>query len=204
MMSRKAQRNPKLYIAAVIATSTIAISYKIYDTFIKSKTEEEQDKEIDTIRDQNNTSLLPKISNFNISKKYINKQIAITLSSSFLSSTLPLQDIIKTQENMIFIIPPNLNEEDLDLNEQNSENQLTQTNSKIDINNNFKILKCSNFQGYLQILKNLKPDLLLLCSDDLGINFNNLSYDLNNFITKIINIDQNKDLILQIKPIIFN
>ncbi|KAI5955858.1 PEX22 [Candida jiufengensis] len=190
MMARKAQRNPKLYIAAVIATSALAISYKIYDTFIKSTTTEENEIEKDTTKPNS----LTKLPSFNLSKKYINKQIAITLSSSFLSSKLPLQDIITTQENMIFIIPPNLNEEDLDLNNQQEE-------SAIELNNNFKILKCSNFQGYLQILKNLKPDLLLICSDDLGINFNNLSYDLNNFISKIINVDQDKDLLLQIKPI---
>ena len=57
---------------------------------------------------------------------------------------------------MIFIIPPNLTEDDLNLSY---------------IPPNFKLLKCSNLQGYLQILKNLKPDLLLMCSDDLGIDF---------------------------------
>ncbi|CAI5757695.1 unnamed protein product [Candida verbasci] len=159
--TKQANLNPKLYLTAVIATSVIAISYKIYETYFKEKTIDNKD---------NNTT-----TTFSISRKYLNKNIAITLSSSFLSSKLPLNDILTSSENVIFIIPPNLNEDDLTLT----------------IPPNFKLLKSSNFQGYLQILKNLKPDLLLLCSDDLGINYSNLTNDLNNFINKIVNLEQN-------------
>ncbi|CAL1200013.1 unnamed protein product [Candida parapsilosis] len=166
MMSRKAQRNPTLYLAALIATSAVAISYKVYDSYIKSSSSSSS-------------------SSSQQESKYLNKSIAITLSSSFLSSQLPLNDILTTQENMIFIIPPNLNEDDLNLK----------------IPPNFKLLKCSNVQGYLQILKNLKPDCLLLCSDDLGINYSNLSSDLRNFIRTIINVEQDEDLLVQVRPV---
>ena len=87
---------------------------------------------------------------------------------------------------MIFIIPPNLTEDDLNLSY---------------IPPNFKLLKCSNLQGYLQILKNLKPDLLLMCSDDLGIDFTQIKKDLNMFINDIINVDQNDDIVLRVRPI---
>ncbi|KAI5958220.1 PEX22 [Candida theae] len=179
MMSRRAQRNPTLYLAALIATSAVAISYKVYDSYLKSSSSQSTQ---DTF---NQTSLTSTTKPFTISKKYLNKTIAITLSSSFLSSQLPLNEILTTQENMIFIIPPNLSEDDLN----------------VKIPPNFKLLKCSNVQGYLQILKNLKPDCLLLCSDDLGINYTNLSSDLRNFIRTIINVEQDQDLLLQVKPV---
>lgn len=180
MMTRKAQRNPSLYLAALIATSAVAISYKVYDTYFNSSSQSKSGQE-----GTNTTNEASTTKSFTISKKYLNKSIAITLSSSFLSSQLPLNEILTTQENMIFIIPPNLNEEDLNLT----------------IPPNFKLLKCSNVQGYLQILKNLKPDCLLLCSDDLGINYTNLSLDLRNFIRTIINVEQDQDLLLQVKPV---
>lgn len=181
MMTRKAQRNPSLYLAALIATSAMAISYKVYDTYFNSSSQSKSSQEGSTT----NANEASTTKSFTISKKYLNKSIAITLSSSFLSSQLPLNEILTTQENMIFIIPPNLNEEDLNLT----------------IPPNFKLLKCSNVQGYLQILKNLKPDCLLLCSDDLGINYTNLSLDLRNFIRTIINVEQDQDLLLQVKPV---
>lgn len=107
---------------------------------------------------------------------------------------------------MIFIIPPNLNEDDLPIIETkdtDTDNANTNTNTSFyKDQSNFKLLKCSNFQGYLQILKNLKPDLLLLCSDDLGINFKKLQSDLlNNLKLDFINIDQNIDALIQLESI---
>ena len=174
MMSRKASRNPNLYITALVATSAIAISYKIYTSFFQQLTNDEDEIQTDTP------------SSYTISKRYSDKSIAITLSSSFLSSSLPLNKILTNSEKMIFIIPPNLTEDDLNLSY---------------IPPNFKLLKCSNLQGYLQILKNLKPDLLLMCSDDLGIDFTQIKKDLNMFINDIINVDQNDDIVLRVRPI---
>ncbi len=34
---------------------------------------------------------------------------------------------------------------------------------------NFKLLDCLNLLGYFGLVKNLRPDLLLVCSDDLGL-----------------------------------
>lgn len=174
MMSRKASRNPNLYITALVATSAIAISYKIYTSFFQQLNNDEDEIKTDTP------------SSYTISKRYSDKSIAITLSSSFLSSSLPLNKILTSSEKMIFIIPPNLTEDDLNLSY---------------IPPNFKLLKCSNLQGYLQILKNLKPDLLLMCSDDLGIDFTQIKKDLNMFINDIINVDQNDDIVLRIRRI---
>ena len=174
MMSRKASRNPNLYITALVATSAIAISYKIYTSFFQQLNNDEDEIKTDTP------------SSYTISKRYSDKSIAITLSSSFLSSSLPLNKILTSSEKMIFIIPPNLTEDDLNLSY---------------IPPNFKLLKCSNLQGYLQILKNLKPDLLLMCSDYLGIDFTQIKKDLNMFINDIINVDQNDDIVLRVRPI---
>ncbi|RCK55059.1 Peroxisome assembly protein 22 [Candida viswanathii] len=176
MMSRKAARNPNLYLTALVATSAVAITYKIYTSFFQQppKDGSEEDSKTDSP------------SSYTVSKRYSNKSIAITLSSSFLSSSLPLNKILTNSERMIFIIPPNLTEDDLNLSY---------------IPPNFKLLKCSNLQGYLQILKNLKPDLLLMCSDDLGLDFTQIKKDLNMFINDIINVDQNDDIILRVRPI---
>ena len=93
---------------------------------------------------------------FRISKRYSNKSIAITLSSTFYHP-LPLNEILINLENMIFIIPPNLNEDDLPIIETkdtDTDNANTNTNTSFyKDQSNFKLLKCSNFQGYLQLLK---------------------------------------------------
>ncbi|CQB88823.1 Peroxisomal biogenesis protein family [Chlamydia trachomatis] len=205
MMSRKASRNPKLYVSALIATSAIALTYKLYSTYLAPTptptNKDKKQRELDG--SSTDIELKPK---FRISKRYSNKSIAITLSSTFLSSNLPLNEILINLENMIFIIPPNLNEDDLPIIETkdtDTDNANTNTNTSFyKDQSNFKLLKCSNFQGYLQILKNLKPDLLLLCSDDLGINFKKLQSDLlNNLKLDFINIDQNIDALIQLESI---
>ncbi|KAK6203098.1 peroxisomal biogenesis protein family-domain-containing protein [Scheffersomyces amazonensis] len=193
---KKNGRNPKLFATALVATGLITISYKIYSTYFgNSKHNDEVKDEItDSITDNNITNIsdrdIRNENSFKIRKQYSNQSIALTLSSSILSSKLPLDDIlVKGGENIIFILPPNLSEDDLDYN-------LKSTPAT-----NFKLLKCSNIQGYLSMLKNLKPDLLFVCSDDLGVSFGNVSKDLNNFIKTIINLDQNSDdIYLKIRP----
>ncbi|KAK6454503.1 peroxisome assembly protein 22 [Scheffersomyces xylosifermentans] len=173
-------RAGKFWLAAVIATSVVTISYKIYERYVSER------DHVVTVDDGADRK-------FRISKKYLNKSIALTLSHSILNSKLPLNEILINGENIIFILPPNLSEDDLTSNLKYSH---------VGIIPNFKLLKCSNIQGYVQILKNLKPDMLLLCSDDLGLSFMNLSKDLNNFIKTIVNLDQSDDDIdLKVRPI---
>ncbi|KAI3406282.2 PEX22 [Candida oxycetoniae] len=202
-MMTKSQRNPKFYLAALVATSAAVLSYKIYETFYKpADNHQKSDEEAEEGEKCDKQQLKP--STITISKKFLNKSIAVTLSSSFLSSTLPLQELLATNEKLIYIIPPNLNEDDVGLSNQGKANTSPSSTTSQYLPPNFKILKCSNMQGYLQILKNLKPDCLLLCSDDLGINnFNgsHVSRDLSNFIKNIINIDQDQDVLTQIKPV---
>ncbi|CAK9438286.1 uncharacterized protein LODBEIA_P25120 [Lodderomyces beijingensis] len=214
MQYTKAQRNPKLYLAALVATSAVALTYKIYDAYLNSCNNDDEAAvgEDGAASSESRSECLDSKSNnskptFTISKKFLNKSVAITLSSSFLSSALPLQDLLAKNEKLIYIIPPNLNEDDVGLSTPNHNHlqQQPQQQQEVLFSPNFKILKCSNMQGYLQILKNLKPDCLLLCSDDLGINnFNQgaMARDLSNFIKKIVNIEQDKDVLAQIKPII--
>ncbi|KAK6464072.1 peroxisomal biogenesis protein family-domain-containing protein [Scheffersomyces coipomensis] len=182
---KKASKNPQLWITALIATSIVTLSYKLYQSYTSSDTTttniEDGEEKVEEGKEKKSFSQSTQTP-FQISKAYLNKSIALTLSSSILNSKLPLDDIlIKGGENIIFILPPNLSEDDLNYN------------LKVKTSNNFKLLKCSNINGYVQMLKNLKPDLLLICSDDLGLSYLNLSKDLNNFIKTIVNLDQNSD-----------
>ncbi|ABN67199.2 predicted protein [Scheffersomyces stipitis CBS 6054] len=165
--------NPKLWLAAVVATSVVTIGYQIYQLY---------SQEDERIRER--SGKVSEAIEGSVAKKYGNKSIALTLSHSILNSKLPLNEILINNENMIFILPPNLSEDDVTYNLDPS---------KSGIMPNFKLLKCSNIQGYVQVLKNLKPDMLLICSDDLGLSFMNLSKDLNNFIKTIVNMDQNSE-----------
>lgn len=177
-MSKK--KNPQLWIAALVATSVATVSYKLYTSFIKAKEEVANDEE--DVSDLKS-----------ISKKYYNKSIALTLSSLILNLKLPLHDILINSDNVVFILPPNLDTADLN-NELNRE--------FVSKNYNYKLMRCSNIQGYVHMLKNLKPDLLLICSDDLGISKLSLSKDLNRFIKQIVNIDQTgEDVYAKLAPI---
>lgn len=120
----------------------------------------------------------------NDQEEYSNKSIALTLSNSVLSSQLPLSDILTNSENVTFILPPNLSIEDL---EDKISNTIPLPKT---VTQNYKLLDCSNLQGYYAILKNLQPDLLLVCADDLGVT---VPKDMHRFVKKIITIDQNKD-----------
>lgn len=60
------------------------------------------------------------------------------------------------------------------------------------LQDNYKLLKCSNMQGYFQLLKNLRPDILIVCTDDLGIT-EQIPKDLGRFVGKVVTIDQEKD-----------
>lgn len=160
------QKNPKLFLAALAASSMLAVSYKIYDYYTAS------------------TSKAPKV-------KYTNKSIALTLSHSILSSQLPLHDILLNADNVTFILPPNLSIDDLAGNIITDETSDDSYRLPTSLLNNYKLLNCNNFQGYFNIIKNLRPDMLLVCSDDLGVG--ELPKDLSRFVREVVNIDQNSD-----------
>lgn len=113
-------------------------------------------------------------------KQYTNKSIALTLSHSILNSQLPLDDIILNSENVTFILPPNLSLDDLEVS--NIQEMIK----------NYKLLNCTNFQGYFNIIKNLKPDMLLVCSEDLGI-LDLIPKDLGRFVDEIVDVEQSSD-----------
>lgn len=178
---RKTQRNPKLWIAALVAASIVTISYKVYSSYIGEENIEDKKTEEDGGVEEK----------LRIAKKYTKKSIALTLSHSVLSSQLPLNEILLNSENVTFILPPNLSMDDLVCNIGNAD-EVERYNLPKTLLNNYKLLHCSNIDGYFNVLKNLKPDTLLVCSDDLGI-ANNVPRDLHRFVKEIINIDQNKD-----------
>lgn len=174
------RKNPKYVVAALVATSLAALSYKVYAALTKEDPAEEEE-----IEGSHSAPLVP-------SKTMNKKSIAVTLLHSVLSSDLPLNDILLSSENVTFILPPYLSVDDLLGQIQGEEKgehlsyQLPQTLIK-----NYKLLKCSNIQGYFHLLKNLKPDCLYVCSDDLGIT-RQVPQDLNRFVKEIVTLDQNK------------
>lgn len=178
---RKSQRNPKVWIAALVAASIVTISYKIYNNYVNEENVEDKRTNPDGTTDEK----------LKISKKYTKKSIALTLSHSVLSSQLPLNEILLNSENVTFILPPNLSMEDLAYN-IGSADEVEKYNLPKTLVNNYKLLHCNNIDGYFNIIKNLKPDTLLVCSEDLGI-ASNTPKDLNRFVKEVINIDQNKD-----------
>lgn len=169
------RRNPKLWAAAFIASSIAVVSYKIYSNWTTEEEEEPATTERKLTR----------------KKSYTNKSIALTLLHSVLNSDLPLNEILLNSDNVTFILPPYLSVDDLACNIKGSEDpslySLPQTLIK-----NYKLLKCSNIQGYFHLLKNLKPDMLFVCSEDLGITLK-VPPDLGRFVKEVVTIDLNKD-----------
>lgn len=177
-MSRS-RRSPKGWVAAVIASSLIAISYHLYNKFTEVDDMKHREDEVTTS---------PTTKKHKSGSKYTSKSIALTLSHSVLSSSLPLNDILLNSENVTFILPPNLSLDDLECNISDDSHlfSLPQTLIK-----NYKLLNCSNIQGYFNLVKNLKPDMLLVCSDDLGIK--NIPSDLGRFVKEIVTVNQDRD-----------
>ncbi|EGV65083.1 peroxisome assembly protein 22 [Yamadazyma tenuis] len=174
-MSRR--RNPRIFLTAVVASSLLAASYKLYDYYVSSSSNSK---------------------NLQDPKKYTKKSIALTLSHSILSSQLPLDEILLNSENVTFILPPNLSVDDLEGNFAGGEAGSSLPRALL---KNYKLLNCSNFQGYFDIIKNLKPDMLLVCSDDLGIR-SSLPSDLSRFAKEIVEVDQNaEDITTKLMPL---
>ncbi|CAK7905514.1 peroxisome assembly protein 22 [[Candida] anglica] len=196
---RKIQKNPKAWLVAAIATSVIAVSVSVYNAYTT------QDEPVeDSITSQERPVISRKQS-----RKYTNKSIALTLSHSILSSQLPLNEILLNSENVTFILPPNLSIDDLEYNiaRGESSSSSSSTTSSVGLPKtmtaNYKLLNCSNIQGYFNLLKNLKPDMLLVCSDDLGIS-KYIPHDIDKFVKEIVTLDQNKDqLYKQLSPLFF-
>ncbi|CAN3357135.1 peroxisome assembly protein 22 [Diutina catenulata] len=183
---KKAQKNPQLWLAAAAVTTLVALGYKVYENLYATD-------EVDT----DGKPVLRKSWSSTRINKYTNKSIALTLSHSILNSQLPLHDILQNAENVTFILPPNLSEDDLEYNIHKQSVEVP-----AELMNNYKLLKCQNIQGYFTVLKNLKPDLLLMCQDDLGLSTNNIPKDLSRFIKKIIFVDQsNDDISTKVAPL---
>ncbi|GEQ66640.1 hypothetical protein JCM33374_g303 [Metschnikowia sp. JCM 33374] len=184
-MARK--KSPKVLAAVLIATSVAAISYKIYGV-LKSH------NGVDGSSRKENTALAKRA-------HYTSKSIALTLSHSVLSSGLPLNDILLSSANVTFILPPYLSVEDLagqiECDEDSRLYELPQT-----LMENYKLLRCSNMDGYFHLLKNLKPDMLFVCADDLGIR-DRAPPDLRRFVKEIITIDQDKDDVYSVLSDVF-
>lgn len=156
----RARKNPRVLIAAFVASTLVVVSYKIYQGLKTPETKK--------------------------GKAYTNKSIALTLLHSVLQSDLPLNEILLNLENVTFILPPYLSVDDLACNIRGSDDiyNLPQTLIK-----NYKLLKCSNIQGYFHVVKNLKPDMLFVCSEDLGLS----PPDLGRFVKEVVPLALNKD-----------
>lgn len=165
-MARRKQ--PQALAAAIIAAAAAAVAYKVYDIWLAQHTEPTDSSE----------------------RKYTNKSIALTLLHSVLNLDLPLNDILVNLENVTFILPPHLLVDDLAGNIKSSGDEqysVPQTLIK-----NYKLLRCSNIQGYFHLVKNLRPDKLYVCSDDLGIALV-VPKDLGRFVKEIVTLSQSKE-----------
>lgn len=154
------RKNPQIFAAVLVATTVAAAGYKLYNLWQNQSIEEKK------------------------ARKF-NKSIALTLLHSVLASDLPLNDILLTSENVTFILPPHLSVDDLACNIKSGGDEvylLPQTLIK-----NYKLLKCSNLQGYLHLVKSLKPDMLFVCVEDLGIK---LPGEMGRFVKEIITMGQ--------------
>lgn len=183
----RGRKNPQLWAAAFVASSLAIISYKLYNAFKTQPQEKESTSE--------QTMIVKRTT-------YAKKSIVLTLLHSVLSSDLPLNEILLNSENVTFILPPYLSVDDLACNirgadEDSSIYSLPQTLIK-----NYKLLKCSNIQGYFHVLKNLKPDMLFVCSEDLGITLK-VPPDLGRFVKEVVTIDLNKEDVYSILSKVF-
>lgn len=172
---KKIQKNPQLWLAAACVSALIAVGYKVYDAYAQ---------QLPTDNDSATTNTIPG----KVRPQYTNKLIALTLSHLILNLQLPLLEILQNLENVTFILPPNLDEDDVNYNIHKQAADLPE-----EVRNNYKLLKCQNIQGYFTVLKNLKPDMLLMCQDDLGLSTHSIPKDLNRFIKQIVFVDQNND-----------
>lgn len=126
---------------------------------------------------------------------HTHKSIALTLSHLVLNSLLPLEEILTQWENVTFILPPNLSLDDLEGNIDRE--ALPQT-----LVQNYKLLNCKNIQGYFNLVKNLKPDMLLVCTDDLGIS-GGMPKDLARFVKEIVTVDQDRESVYKTIGLVF-
>ncbi|KAG7192650.1 uncharacterized protein KQ657_001430 [Scheffersomyces spartinae] len=214
-MSRK-QKNVKWVVGAAVAAAIASAVYKIYKSI-------ENDNSPN--KDNSNNSSHNDISSHNesdstaVSTRYTLKKIALTLSHTILTSDLPLNEILLHSENVTFILPPNLLLDDLASSIDTSGSASASTLLVVMVEEsqslsaysvprtlveNYKLLRCSNIHGYFNILKNLQPDMLLICLDDLGITKDKFPQDIGRFIKEIISLDQDKlDVSKKLSPIFF-
>lgn len=174
-------RNPRLWITAAVAASVAAVSYKLYDSWVSND-------EKKTLQD----NTIAKSDKLKDRKNYTKKSVALTLTHSVLSSKLPLADIILNSENVTFILPPSLSLEDLEAIVDKDESGEALISSSL--MQNYKVLKSNNIQGYYSLIKSLRPDTLLVCADDMGID-DHLPKEMNRFIKQIVTVEQNSDQI---------
>lgn len=166
------RRNTKTLLAVAIATSIAAVSYKLY---------------LEWASNNDTTDIEGKPSKA-IKSKYSGKSITLTLLHSVLNSHLELEDLL-LQDNITFILPPYLSFDDLQCKIYPGKDLAQIPDALL---RNYRLLKCSNFEGYFQLLKNLKPDILLVCEEDLGIT-GKIPKELSRFVGKIVSLDQERE-----------
>lgn len=142
-MDRKRKRLFGLGIAALAAfTATVASIYYLT-----------QQDTIETERD----------------KKYTRKPITIVLTESVLSSKLPINEILKKTENVVFVCPI---EVEIPLDETIS----------------YKLIPCDTEGGLWSIVKHLQSDTIFVVRDDLQ---EDIPQGMERYVGNIVELDQN-------------
>ncbi|OBA23826.1 hypothetical protein METBIDRAFT_35699 [Metschnikowia bicuspidata var. bicuspidata NRRL YB-4993] len=185
-MARK--KSPRMLAAILVASSVAAISYKLYGV-LKGQSDSK-------------SPLDAKDGGVALSRRrqYRNKSITVTLLHSVLNLGLPLNEMLLSSENVTFILPPYLSVDDLACQIESSENGALYE-LPLTLIRNYKLLKCSNIDGYFHLLKDLRPDVLFVCTDDLGID--RVPPDLRRFVSEIVAIEQDKENVRSVLSDVF-
>lgn len=166
------RKNTNLLFAIAIATTIAAFSYKVY----LERTSDNGSINIDKEETEGAKS------------KCHDKAVTLTLLHSVLNSYPELERLLANYSNVTFILPPYLSLQDLTCKIHPKEAKTIPEA----LFKNYRLLKCSNIDGYFQLVKSLKPDILLVCEEDLGIT-EFIPQDLFRYVGKIVSIDQERE-----------
>lgn len=177
---KRLRRNVKTWASLLVISSAAFISYKLYKRYLYDDGSEEE-------------NVGERQTNLRLSKRYSKKSIAISLSNSIVNAEIPLGEILAASEDVIFIVPPNMTLDDIISHVGAKDSKAAYDLRKLFLNN-YKLLNCTNIEGFFNILKHLRPETLLVCYEDLGISrVQGVPKDLGRFVKEIKDVDNNKE-----------
>ncbi|CCH44643.1 Peroxisome assembly protein 22 [Wickerhamomyces ciferrii] len=108
-----------------------------------------------------------------IANKYTSKPVTIVVTDSIISAKLRLGEILSLTQDVVLVLDPNLNKQDL---------------IGIEPQQEYKIIECESYDGLWSIVKHLNSELIFVVKDDL---IEDLPKNLSRFVGEIIELEQN-------------